>query len=407
VIGDGRVFVSNHATNPSVRALNLTTGAIVWQKTLTDASYVHSLCWHAGSLYAPLSSSSGQMLRSFYDGSGSTQWTQTLPSNSYSAMLAPAPDANGVWLQTGEMVANSVLSAFHYFSHASGTRLVSTPSEPRHDVICSVSSGRLCALVTSKLCCYDTSTGAQRWALELGSPQSQNQTTAPVISDGRVFAIVDVPGTRRLVCADLETGTVLWRVDGYYTGKPEVGNDLVFAMNSSVSRLEARDMRTGEVFASYSGTSSGTNIITSDVLINAYHGSTKLFDLRTGDLLQTLPGGNLAFADGILILSPVYTDKQVTAYRVDSTTNEIPVVTPQTIVMDQDSRSAITLTGSDGDNDTLSFTLLTTPSIGSLYNTSDGVTPSGSPLYTGQQLSGSAVRILYVPPPLVTGTALA
>lgn len=406
VIGDGKVFISTSATNPSVRALNLTTGATVWQKTLTDASTVYSLCWHAGSLYAPLSGNSGQMLRSFDDGSGNTRWTQTLPS-SYSAMLAPAPDVGGVWLQAGEAAVNNGKSAFYYFSHASGARMVSTQGEGRHDVISAVSNGRLCALMARKLCCYDASTGAERWVLELGFSQSMNQVTAPVISDGRVFAVVDVPGTRRLVCADLETGAVLWRVNGYYSGKPAVGNDLVFAMNSGISQVEARDVRTGEIFASYPGTFSGMNIITSDVLINSYHGATKLIDLRTGDLLQTLPGGNIALVDGILIISPIYSNSPVLAYRLDSTTNQIPVMTPQTVEMNQDTRAVITLAGTDGDNDTLSFILITTPAVGSLYNTTDGVTPSGSPLYAGQQLSGTAVRVVYVPPPLVTGTALA
>jgi hypothetical protein len=63
--------------------------------------------------------------------------------------------------------------------------------------------------------------------------------------------------------------------------------------------------------------------------------------------------------------------------------NTAPVANPQTLTMDEDATLSITLTGSDLDGDSLTFTVVTPPAFGSLSGTAPDLTYTPDPDFNG------------------------
>ena len=79
-----------------------------------------------------------------------------------------------------------------------------------------------------------------------------------------------------------------------------------------------------------------------------------------------------------------------------STGNAGPTADDQTVTATEDEDKTITLTGSDDDGDNLSYTIVTLPSNGTLYQTSDGSTRGDEIDETGTAVSDGSNRVIYV-----------
>tara|TARA_B100000700_G_scaffold301335_1_gene370491 strand:+ start:6395 stop:16000 length:9606 start_codon:yes stop_codon:yes gene_type:complete len=79
-----------------------------------------------------------------------------------------------------------------------------------------------------------------------------------------------------------------------------------------------------------------------------------------------------------------------------STGNASPIATAQTVTATEDVDKTITLSGTDSDGDNLSYTIVTLPSDGTLYQTSDGSTRGDAISSNGTTISDGSHRVIYV-----------
>ena len=79
-----------------------------------------------------------------------------------------------------------------------------------------------------------------------------------------------------------------------------------------------------------------------------------------------------------------------------STGNAGPTADDQTVTATEDEDKTITLTGSDDDGDNLSYTIVTLPSNGTLYQTSDGSTKGSAISSTPATVSDNNRRLIYI-----------
>ena len=88
-------------------------------------------------------------------------------------------------------------------------------------------------------------------------------------------------------------------------------------------------------------------------------------------------------AFSVSLNSSPYSDSSVFALNILRVSNTKPTVTPQTIVIQYNTRKSITLSASDDDNDTLTYEIITNPSHGTLGGTAPNLTYTPTTDYVG------------------------
>ena len=94
-------------------------------------------------------------------------------------------------------------------------------------------------------------------------------------------------------------------------------------------------------------------------------------------------------------------------FTVNSTPNTPPVANNQSVAGFEDSPVTVTLDGTDAENNTLTAVVATLPSVGTLYQTNDGVSLGAALSAVPATVTNSARKVIFVPPPNANGSPLA
>ena len=121
-----------------------------------------------------------------------------------------------------------------------------------------------------------------------------------------------------------------------------------------------------------SGTDTDGDSLSYTVTVNPSHGTLS----GTAPDLTYTPAANFHGSDYLVFKVNDGTVDSAEAYIPITVTaaNDAPVATPQTLNTDEDSAMAVTLSGTDADGDTLSYTVATQPSHGTLSGTAPDLT---------------------------------
>ncbi len=154
----------------------------------------------------------------------------------------------------------------------------------------------------------DPSTGSEKWRYEGRTPMH----SAPVASNGRVFAISD---DNELFAFNANTGEVLWTYQGIVESArmltspaPAIVDDVIIAPFSSGEIVALRVQNGGVLWqdalsstgrltplASLNDIASGPVVADGYVIASAQSGDMSAFDLRTGQRIWRQPAGTVGF----------------------------------------------------------------------------------------------------------------
>jgi len=137
-----------------------------------------------------------------------------------------------------------------------------------------------------------------RWDFKRSTNVHGVNTTAAVSGDSA--AIME---PLEVVCMDLTTRTVRWRVAGTFAGTPAIGDGRVFGIQGNAVRsFGLADGAAGVTYLTDSGPLVDQPIIFNDRLVISSEAWTWMFELASGRLLQTLEaGGRLSYSEGYLL----------------------------------------------------------------------------------------------------------
>ncbi|OYV07356.1 MAG: hypothetical protein CFE26_01460 [Verrucomicrobiales bacterium VVV1] len=152
---------------------------------------------------------------------------------------------------------------------------------------------------------HNPNDGSALWSLN--SDWSWNGWSMSTVSavSGDSAALIS---TTELLCVDLPTRSIRWRVPSVHRGSPGIADGRVFAIQGNAVRSYAlADGSPGLVYQTTSGTGSNDLLIDQPILFNARlvissESRTWIFNLQNGVLLQTLTvGGRLSYSNGLLL----------------------------------------------------------------------------------------------------------
>lgn len=282
VAGGGRVYVSTDndavpgATNASVYALDLVTGATVWgPKAVPASSRVAHLAYADGQLFVL---SDAGVLQALDGATGTQVWSLTLGASGFDG---PPTVANGVVYAVGNTGVNAV-------DVATGTALWQSPSAFTRLASVAVASDSVFVAGQCAASKLDSVTGFLRWQIPNGCSSGTAWTAA--YTDYRLFfANFDSARTYRMV--DTQSAT---RVKTYPSAVVPAVNTILAAFVDGQAAISVVDHATGTV----RWTSSSFGAITADPLLadgmtitaNA-SGDVYVLDTLTGAVLWTGAAG--------------------------------------------------------------------------------------------------------------------
>lgn len=291
-IADGRVFISDDDGYHELLALDEETGAEEWR-------YVYN--YHYGARLTPPTYADGSVfvlkaddqytfLASFDAETGEPEWkTGDNLDNDYN--MHPTVGAGVVWTNGGPA------SGLHGYDQETGVKVYDEYAARLYGWTPTFANGKLYTHLGKNFQERNPATGEVVWSLELIPSFSYYSMgyAAPAVWGETAF--VNAPGGH-LVAIDLRDGIAvgdreLWRVTDGFWKTPAVTADAVYSMTGG--DVQARAPADGALLQTYStGVSSVINwqpIVADDTLIIASRDDTYLFDLATGELIQTLSGG--------------------------------------------------------------------------------------------------------------------
>jgi large repetitive protein len=403
-VADGKVVASLkvYQTDSSIVALDASSGGELWRTNFTGAAYMNPPTWHDGSVFYQYSASSSSKLYRLNGTTGAITWQAPFGAQ-WEEYFAPAVDSAGVFVNGG------TYGGMYGFNPASGSQLFFNSTLGQYDQWTpTLHNGGLYSFVNGKFRSHNKATGATLWTLDFGwnwAGYDMNRTTAAV--NGRVFLINDsvtIPaGDQELICVNLSTQLAEWKMKGRFKGTPAVAHEIVFAISGvSANAVQSFDSATGIHLGTYSlpGTDAGLlvqPIVTNDTLIAASATKTYIFNLASRTLRQTIPfGGNISLAgESIYIAS---SDGIIRAFGVPDALNTAPAALAQTGSTSEDTDIPLTLQGTDADNDTLNFVISSLPSLGTLHQTTNGVTAGVAITNVPALVTHAGAKVFYRPP---------
>jgi len=412
-VSDGKVVASLkvYAENSSIVALDQSTGAELWRTNFLTPSYMNPPTWHEGSVFFQYTNSGSSKLYKLSGTNGATTWQAPFTAQS-EQYLAPAIDSTGVFVNGG------MFGGLYGFNLTSGAQtFFNSTLEQVAQWTPTLHNGGLYSFIRGRVRSHNKTTGVNAWTLDLGTSMtgySMARTTAA--ADGYLYLINDVvsvpAGDQEITRVNLTTQTVSWRVRGRFIGTPALAHQAVFAISGSTGdSIRSYDTITGEPVGIYRlpASSSGLHtqpIITNDSVIAASTTATYLFDLTSRTLRQSIAfGGNISLAGNTLYIASA--DGIIRAFGVSDVLNRPPTAIAQTVTTNEDTRVTVSLQGADADNDTLTFAITTLPTLGTLHQTTDGVTAGALITTVPTLVTHAQGKVVYQPPADRNGTALA
>lgn len=398
-VADGRV----HATlgGPTTVALDVATGGELWRVNFTSGTTTNPPTWFDGRIYIQNGNNSSSRFYSLNATNGTTVWNSPFGAQ-WEDYYAPTIDSTGAFVNGG------TYGGLYGFNPSTGTQLFFNSTLDQFDQWTpTLHNGGLYSYVKGQFRSHNKSTGANLWTLDFGwnwAGYDMNRSTAAM--NGRIFLINDsvtIPsGDQELISVNLTSQAVAWKVKSRFTGTPAVAHQAVFAISGSTTNaIRSYDALTGEYLGIYSlpGSDSGLTvqpIVTNDTLIAASASKTYIFDLASRALRQTIPyGGNISLAGESLYIAS--SNGSIRAFNVPDAMNNPPAALAQSVTTAEDTPAVLTLQGTDADNDTLNFVISTLPTLGTLHQTSDGVTPGAAITSVPALVTHAGAKVIYQP----------
>ncbi|HYF35784.1 MAG TPA: tandem-95 repeat protein, partial [Prosthecobacter sp.] len=407
VIGEGKVFAAPDiipGKETQISAVDLMYGAVAWKKVFPQANTLTGPAYHNGSVYLQRSNGSGDsQLFAVAAADGGTRWSTAFatqgekyksPTVTDTSVFTPGGNSGGLLgynRTTGAQAFFTSLSAMAQWTPALDGEFVYT---------CTGGTFRQ----------HHAATGATLWSLNVGS----GNALTPVIGAGSGFIIPNGTSPHHLVCVNLATKSVRWRVQTGFAGTPAVAGSFVYAYDAA-GNVSAFNVADGSLARSYvtglgagaglGGLSGNQPIVTNDVLIAASATTTVIHSLSTGAKLQTInAGGWPSLSNGYLLLAG--TDGVLRSYTLMGN-NIAPLAQNQTVTCVEDQTVTVTLPGTDANGDPLSALITALPAKGVLYQTTDGV-QIGAPITLLPAIVSNPQRmVIYRPEADGFGTAYA
>lgn len=350
-VADGRVFITSVSGDDVLVALDEQSGIELWDFVFDNNGRLTPPTYADGSVFVYYSDRSAY-LASFDAATGEMQW-KAGDSVQYPDNMHPTVGGGIVWMN------GSYSAGLFGYDQATGVRLYGHTFYNLDEWAPSYADGKLYTHLFNQFEQRDPGTGEVLWSVETTPTFSGYSMGYRVPAIGGQKAFVNAGGN--LIAYDLIDGLPsedreLWRVADSYARTPAVADGVVYAINGG--NVEAHSTTDGALLQTYTtGTSYLTSwqpIVTDDVLIVA-SSETYLFDIATGQLIQTLEGGGyVSLANERLYVTG--TDGSIRIYRL---TGSQHTATPTSIdllpaedsgysdqdnITDRDNNAASTLT---------------------------------------------------------------
>ncbi|MDB6102353.1 MAG: hypothetical protein JWO52_2352 [Gammaproteobacteria bacterium] len=317
----GRLYVnSGHVTY----ALNEFDSSIVWQHDFSGVLALPGIvaalnppAVSGGRIFVTTSIQQGTWLYGF-DAADGTLIFQTAFSSQAEHYLAPTVD-NGVVFNDG-----GYFGGMYAFDANVGTQLFFTMLQQFDEWTPAVDAGYAYAFIggpsaytPAQLNVIDRHTGTLVASILDSSFQwnGHSMFCAPVLGQpGSVFAVnVGNPNSNALLDFDTNAQSIRWRVAGGYTGNPAYAAPVLYAVNSSPYRLEARSESDGTLLWSWTPHLQsetrfiGDALVTNNLVFVSTNSATYAISQSTHQPVWSIPiPGRLALsANGVLYVVPV------------------------------------------------------------------------------------------------------
>ncbi len=287
-VADGRVFITDVNGDDVLVALDEQSGIELWDFVFDDDGKLTPPTYADGSVFVYYSDRSAY-LASFDAATGEMQW-QAGDLVQYPDNMHPTVGGGIVWTN------GSYSAGLFGYDQATGVRLYDHTFYNLDEWAPSYADGKLYTHLFNQFEQRDPGTGEVLWSVETTPTFSGYSMgySVPAISGQEAF--VNAGGN--LIAFDLADGLAvedreLWRVTDAYARTPAVADGVVYAMNGA--NVEARSVTDGTLLQTYATGSPYLTcwqpIVTDDILIVAGSIETHLFDIPSGQLIQTLEGG--------------------------------------------------------------------------------------------------------------------
>ncbi|ATC64559.1 hypothetical protein CMV30_11675 [Nibricoccus aquaticus] len=379
-IAAGRVFLaetSYSGAGQSITAIDLATGLLSWRKNLGANTRAYSgPAYHQGNLYPAIIDNSSHKIAALSADDGTILWTSAPIAATYDASLPPAVTDTTV-------LASTYNAALDNTDRATGTRRYQVNSGSASGLrAATIGDGAIYHVANNTLVRRNLATGTIDWTHTFSSYNWGESTVA--YHAGRAYFVASQ--TLYAINVSPSGATTAWSLTGDFYGPPAVTDTALYIATTNYPyAIRQIDPATGAITGTIPVTTASIRpplIVTNDTLIATSNGHTLVIDRATRSILQTIPlGGKISLSNGALIIAsePYSSSHFIACYRVASGLNTAPTATPQTLTGTEDTTLAISLTGTDPENDSLISLVTSLPGSGTLHQTTDGTTP-GDPI---------------------------
>jgi|GEM_PF-366881 len=398
-IAEGKVFATPdiYFNETQLSAVDLTTGTLAWKKLWpVQARSLNGPAYFGGVLYVQRGNhSSDSQLWALNATDGSTKWSTPF-SAQWEEYLPPTVTDTSVFTAGGSY------GGTYGYNRTTGAQLFFASLDQYDGWTPSFYNGKAYSFVTGKFRQHNPTLGTIDWTLDLTwnwNGYTMGRTMA--IASGAAFVVNNRSPSNELVCIDLTTQAVRWRVQtGFAAATPAVAGSSVYAFDAA-GNVQAYDITSGALLRTYT-TGIGTSglyqpIVTNDTLFACSSTSTAIHTLSTGTKTQTIAAGGIpSLSNSYLLLAG--TDGVLRCYAVMGA-NTAPVATALTATSVEDQSVTLTLPGTDANNNPLVGLITTLPAKGTLYQTADGV-QVGDPITLAPVVVKNPQRqVIYRPAP--------
>jgi hypothetical protein len=338
-VGGGTVFVSNydyHSNATSFRALDQTSGSLLWSKAYTDSYSTSAPAFANGLVYVQNdghSASTGNFLHA-YDGRTGASVFNAPYSAQWATYLNPTPFGGNIYVgggyDGGMYSFNSTSGQQNWFSNG---KIYDGWTPAVNDLYAFSFTGSGSSVpITGEFRIIYRNTGVTRYLVRdtafQFSDYSMNSTAVMLGSHSNAFSINEpgdvyptVSDKGRLIFWDLQDDAthiphIQQVLIDHFHGQPALANGVLFANNGP--KIAAIDELSGNSLWTWtppSGTLDGRIIATDNVLIAATDTTTFGISLLTHSTLWSYPiSGSMALSDNTLYIAG--TDRSVYALEV-------------------------------------------------------------------------------------------
>ncbi|MDB4438304.1 PQQ-binding-like beta-propeller repeat protein [bacterium] len=363
VIAEEKVFVVPQIRfngAQQVKAFDLTDGQEIWSQSFDEANSMNPPTYHNGRIYFQRGNhSSDSQLWALNAGTGATLWSAPFRAQ-WERYEAPTVTEEGIWANGGSY------GGLYGFNH-DGTEKFFQGLAQVDGWTPAVRDGIAYTWVSGTFSAHDSESGAIIWSITPSDEDgfTRNSTGTPVLTSKEAILRAS---DQTILCVDLESNSIRWRTpqanndtpdNRRFTNVPAMFGDTIFGIAGNL--VVALDLETGtEKFTFDAGETitSGQPLILNDHLFVSSSSETKIFNLETRELSQTLPvGGLLSYSNAYL--SVAGTGGEVYSYFA----NDIPDVGIEALpAMVENNPYSVDLNIlHDDDNEELTITLRNAP----------------------------------------------